>query len=77
HFLTDMFTELLDNTLKKHDLPHLTICWVPDHTNIEGNKSVDKEAKKATKDNSSPMEHLPAPLKKTRNTSCTPVQQSC
>ncbi|KAL4061774.1 hypothetical protein J3A83DRAFT_4047114, partial [Scleroderma citrinum] len=42
----------------------LTIQWVPGHTNIEGNKSVDKEAKKATECDLSAMKHLPAPLQK-------------
>ena len=64
HSLTDMFIESLNGTLNKHDLPHLAICWVPGHANIAGNKSVDREAKKATECDSSPVEQLPVSLRR-------------
>jgi len=65
HSLTDMFLISLDKTIKKHNLDRLSICWVPGHTNIAGNKSVDKEAKKAAEGNSSAVDQLPTLL--TRN----------
>jgi len=44
--------------------PTLLSGWVPGHANITGNESVDREAKKAAEGNSSPVEQLPASLKK-------------
>ena len=64
HSLTDMFIESLDGVLNKHDLPHLTIRWVPGHANIAGNESVNKEAKKAAEGDSSPIKQLPVSLKR-------------
>ena len=66
HSLTDRFIDSLDSVLKKHNLPHLAIHWVPGHTNIAGNKSVDREVKKAAEGNSSPVELLPTSLKRQR-----------
>jgi len=65
HSLTDMFLISLDKTIKKHNLDHLSIRWVPGHTNIAGNESVDKEAKKAVEGDSSTVDQLPMLL--TRN----------
>ena len=76
HSLTDMFIDSLEGMLNKHNLPHLAICWVPGHTNIAGNTSVDREAKKAAEGDSSPVERLPAALRKRGAPAILSVQQS-
>ncbi|KIM55556.1 hypothetical protein SCLCIDRAFT_30270 [Scleroderma citrinum Foug A] len=76
HSLTNMFIDSLKGMLNKHDLPHLAIRWVPGHANIAGNKSVDREAKKAAKGDSSPVEQLPAALRKCGAPAILSIQQS-
>ena len=41
HTLTDLFLQITSAALEKHDIDKLTIRWVPGHTNIAGNESVD------------------------------------
>jgi len=65
HLLTDMFLTSLGKTIKKHNLDHLSIRWVPGHSNIAGNESVNKEAKKVAEGDSSTVNQLPTML--TRN----------
>ena len=76
HSLTDMFTDSLNSILDKHDLPHLAIRWVPGHANIAGNESVDQEAKKAAEGDSSPVEQLPASLRKHRTPAVHPYSKA-
>ena len=65
HTFTDMLITSLNRTIKKHRLPHLKVRWVPGHADIAGNKSVDRDAKKAAEGDNSFTNRLPTSL--TRN----------
>lgn len=62
HSLTDLFLQSLDSVLEKHNLTQLNIRWVLGHTNIAGNESMDREAKKAAEGNSTYTDQLPVSL---------------
>ena len=60
HYLLDILhTKLTRNKRKFHNLG-VTIWWIPSHLNIEGNKEVDRQAKRAAKgDADTPLTRLP------------------
>ena len=64
HALTDLFLQTLEPALRRHNLRTLSVRWAPGHANIDGNESVDAEAKKAAEGESSRVELLPATLKR-------------
>ena len=76
HMITDMLITSLNRTTKKHRLPHLSVQWVPSHANITGNKSVDREAKKAAEGDNSPTNRLPTSLTHNRAPAALPLNKS-
>lgn len=62
HSLADLFLRSPDSVLEKHNLTQLNIHWVLGHTNIAGNESMDREAKKAAEGNSTHTDQLPTSL---------------
>lgn len=59
HYLTDHMNRQMKRVFKRHPNLRLQICWIPGHSEVEGNEAVDVEAKKAATEGSSPDEHLP------------------
>lgn len=47
HYLVDIFHAHSRHTKKKHTNARITVRWIAAHNGVEGNKEVDKEAKKA------------------------------
>lgn len=74
HALTDLFLQVLQSVLKKHNLQPLPVRWVPGHANIAGNESVDVEAKKAAEGETSRKELLPTTLRNPSTYSTTSLR---
>ena len=65
HHIWDTFHRRVEMLYNKHKGVDLLVKWVPSHMGILGNEKADEEAKKAALEGSSPINKLPAPLRKT------------
>ena len=73
HSLTDMFLQILQEVMDKHEIKGFQIRWVPGHAQIAGNEAVDVEAKRAAEGATSPAKLLPLELRK-GHSPASPIQ---
>ena len=71
----NIFHRQLQMVSNKYKNVDLLVKWTPGHINIEGNEEADREARKAVQEGSSPLQKLPAPLRKSLPCSKSAVQQ--
>lgn len=62
-YLMNHVHELLDKVHNRHENLKLTLRWVPGHEDIDGNEEADKEAKKAARQDTTPLRDLPRCLR--------------
>ena len=59
YHLVDHFHEQIERAQQQHSRAGVRLRWTPGHVGMEGNERVDREAKKAARDGSSPQDRLP------------------
>ncbi|KAG2051760.1 hypothetical protein BDR06DRAFT_846819, partial [Suillus hirtellus] len=64
-YLTDLFCNRLADIKKEYRDFHVTVRWIPGHTDVHGNEEADKHAKRAAEShlNNSPIANLPSFLR--------------